>query len=308
MAAPAQTWLLLLYSLSAKQNAARVKLWRKLKKAGALPLKTSAYVLPDTPSHYEKFQWLATQVRSDGGEATLIKVTEIEGLKNEEIVRQFQALVAKEYDELLPHLSQLIDANKKERQDSFDAGLDKLKARFEEIQEVDFFDSPRAHDVRMMLRRVEGRRGGTKAAPVLSKTRYQGKTWVTRFRPGIDRAASGWLIRRFIDPKARFVFANTPAEAPGAVAFDMFEAEFTHQGEDCTFETLVKRFGLDDPRLSHIAEMVHDADLEDGKFHRNECLGLDRVLKGWAKMGLTDLQLLEKGGECFEGLYRNLEK
>jgi hypothetical protein len=119
---------------------------------------------------------------------------------------------------------------------------------------------------------------------------------------------SAWLIRKFIDPKARFVFSAHPAKYPDAIPYDMFEAEFSHHGDDCTFETLVRRFSISDKAVLKIAEMVHDADLEDGKFQTTACIGVDQVLKGWAKSGLSDEELLARGGECFDGLYQQLRK
>ncbi len=135
-----------------------------------------------------------------------------------------------------------------------------------------------------------------------------GRTWVTRPRPGIDRAGSAWLIRKFIDVKARFVFATLPARHSKALPFDMADAEFSHHGDDCTFETLVKRFRIADKAVVQMAEMVHDADLEDGKYQRSECVGINCVLTGWAKSSMTDAELLRKGIECFEGLYQELRK
>ena len=302
-------WLVLLYGLPTKMGTARVSLWRQLKKCGALSLKTSAYLLPDQPDQHEKLQWLAQRVRDAGGEATLIKVTEIEGLTGPEIVRQFNEARAVDYDALVPLLSDLIARNKKKAEETFDADLEKLTRQFEEVRHIDFFDSPRSQDVQMLLQRAAALRDGKGKTPArLSAKTFIGKTWITRPRPGIDRAGSAWLIRRFIDPKAKFIFGNTPAKHPEAIPYDMFEVEFSHHGEDCTFETLVKRFAITDKAVLKMAEMVHDADLEDGKFQTVECLGINRVLKGWAKSGLSDDDLLQRGGDCFEALYRDLLK
>jgi len=302
-------WLLLLYGLPAKKGAARVNLWRQLKKCGALPLKTSAYLLPDKPEHYERLQWLAQQVRDGGGEATIIHVTEIEGLGNEDIVRQFNQARALDYGALLPVLTELVARNRKRPGESFAADLEKLNAQFEEIRRIDYFDCPRAQDAQMLLKRADGLRNtGSKISASLAAKRFKGKTWLTRPRPEIDRAGSAWLIRKFIDPKASFIFDGDPARHPGAIPYDMFEAEFSHHGDDCTFETLVKRFHIADKAVLKIARMVHDADLEDGKFQAVECVGIDRVLKGWAKNGLSDEELLRRGGECFDALYQHLKK
>ena len=302
-------WILLLYGLPTKKGAARVNLWRQLKKCGALPLKTSAYLLPDKPEHHERLQWLAKQVRDGGGEATIIHVTEIEGLGSEDIVRQFNEARATDYAALLSALTELIARNRKRPDESFAADLEKLTRQFEEIRKIDFFDCPRAQDAQMLLKRAVGLRGGkSKNAPPLATKKFIDKTWLTRPRPEIDRVGSAWLIRKFIDPKAKFIFSTDPAKHPDAIPYDMFEVEFSHHGDACTFETLVKRFGIADKAVLKIAEMVHDADLEDGKFQTTGCVGIDQVLKGWAKGGLSDEELLRRGGECFDALHQQLRK
>ena len=300
-------WMLLLYGLPTKRSAERVSLWRKLKKFGALQLKTSAYVLPDRPLHQERFQWLAKQVRDVGGEATLIRVSEIEGLPDEEIARMFNDARAQDYRGLMKSLARLIERNRKRRQESFRADLDRALRRLNEIREIDYFDCPNAHDAQMLLKRAGGSlKPGTAVGPRLDRKKFLGKTWLTRPRPEIDRVGSAWLIRKFIDPKARFIFAAKPSAHPQAIPYDMFEVEFTHHGEDCTFETMVKRFGIPDKSVQTIAEMIHDADVEDEKFQRPECMGLDRMFKGWARLGLSDREILSKGFECFDALHAAL--
>jgi hypothetical protein len=302
-------WLLLMYGLPTKKGAARVNLWRQLKKCGALSLKTSAYLLPEQPAHHERLQWLAQQVRDGGGEATIIHVTEIEGLRHEDIVRQFNEARAIDYEALILELNQLLAQNRKRVADSFLTDLEKLSRQFAELRKIDFFDCPRAQDAQMLLKRAAGlRQGKSKKVAHLAAKNFVGKTWLTRPRPEIDRVGSAWLIRKFIDPKAKFVFHTDPRKYPSAIPYDMFEVEFSHHGDDCTFETLTKRFGITDKAVLKIAGMVHDADLEDGKFQTNGCLGLDQVLKGWAKSALSDDELLKRGGECFDALYQQLQK
>lgn len=302
-------WLLLLYGLPTKKGAARVNLWRQLKKAGALSLKTSAYLLPDEPAHHERLQWLAQQVRDGGGEATIIHVTEIEGLAGADIVRQFNEARATDYAALLEALNALIAQNKKHLSETFTAELEKLTRQFEDLRKIDFFQCPSAQDAQMLLKRAAGLRAGkARMAPMLVTKRFTGKTWLTRPRPEVDRVGSAWLIRNFIDPKARFVFGTDPAKQRDAIPYDMFEVEFSHHGEDCTFETLVKRFGITDKAVGKIAEIVHDIDLADGKFQTSEGVGLEQVLKGWAKSGLSDEELLRRGGDCFDALYQQLKK
>jgi hypothetical protein len=307
----AATWLLLLYALPTEQNTERVNLWRKLKKFGALPLRTSGYVLPDDPAQFERFQWLSKQIRDAGGEATLIRVAEIDGMSNAEVVRMFNDARAAEYKEVAGACQLALERYRKGAEEELAAEVEKLQRRFREVRAVDYFNSPGAYDAQLMLQRVEKaltrQLGGSSLGKVNPKE-FVGRIWMTRPRPGIDRAGSAWLIRKFIDPKAKFVFGMEPKKRPEAVPFDMAEVEFSHHGDDCTFETLVKRFGITDKAVLRMAEMVHDADLEDEKFQRTECIGINAVLTGWARTAISDGDLLAKGIECFEGLYQSLRK
>ena len=287
-----------------------MNLWRKLKRFGAVQLKASAYVLPDDPTQYERFQWLAKEIRDASGEATLIRVAAIEGITNEQIVEMFNEARKGDYMEVKEACQRAMQGRRKKGEE-LAVGCARQARRFHEIKEVDYFRSPAADDAEMMLRRLE-KLGNPTTAPG-SQTRlraadFQGRTWLTRSRPGIDRCGSAWLIRKFIDAKAKFAFGSEPSANPKALAFDMTDVEFSHHGDDCTFETLVKRFGITDKAALKMAEMVHDADLEDEKFQRDECLGINAVLGGWASTRMTDAELLAKGIECFEGLYQGLQK
>ena len=302
-------WLLLLYSLPAKKASGRVNLWRKLRKTGACPLKTSAYVLPDEPAHIERFQWLVQQVRDEGGEATLARVTNIEGLSDDDLTRLFNAARAQDYAALIPPLNELIAANRRKPGRGFADALEKLQRQFQEVRAIDYFACPAAQDVELLFQRA-GRltERRTKAPPTLAAKRYQRRVWLTRPRPQIDRVGAAWLIRKFIDPHAKFVFAPRPDAHPDAIPYDMMNVEFTHHGDACTFETLLRRFALTDSAARRIGEMIHDADLEDGKFQRPECRGLDLLFKGWARLGLSDAEILEKGFACFDALHASLRK
>jgi len=302
-------WLLLLYALPTRRSSERVNLWRKLKKFGALQIKSSAYVLPDDSAQHERFQWLSKQIRDGGGEATLIRLTEIEGMPSEKIVGAFNDLREKDYGILARDLAAFVRKYKRRRDDEFATGLEKLQARFRELQEIDYFKCPAAQNARMLLQQAEQPPGDPKGdARHFKTTDYSGRVWVTRPRPQIDRVGSAWLIRRFIDTDARFIFAEAPKTHPSAIPYDMYDVEFTHHGDDCTFETLTKRFRIEDRALKVLAEMIHDADLEDGKYQRVECVGLDRILKGLNKQGLSDDAVLAKGFECFDALYAVLHR
>ncbi|MGE5214454.1 MAG: chromate resistance protein ChrB domain-containing protein [Nitrospirota bacterium] len=301
------SWLLLLFSLPSNCNTERVAVWRRLKKAGAVQIKTSTYLLPDQPTQYEQFQWLAQQIRDYGGDSTLVRAQQIEGLTNEKVTAMFNDARAKDYVALRKSIQSFIARRKKFGAEEAVVELERLTRQFREIRAVDFFDSARGHETAMLLRRAEGRRS-TRRLAVLDPQQYEGKTWLTRPRPEIDRVGSAWLISRFIDRKPKFVFAPTADAVRGAIAFDMLDAEFSHHGNYCTFETLIRRFAITDKSIGKIGEMIHDADLDDAKYQRVEAVGIDRVLKGWAKEGLSDEEILRRGFQCFDALYAFLQK
>jgi hypothetical protein len=307
------SWLFLLFNLPAKQSSDRVKVWRRLKKFGAIQLKTSTYVLPDEPVHYERFQWLAKEIVDTGGEATLVRVKDIEGMPHAAIVALFNEARARDYDELFEPLTLLIKDSKARKQspETFSNQLQKLRQRFQEIRDIDYFQSSRGEDLQRLLQKAEALESPSKKPERKARLRiedYRGKTWITRPRPEIDRVGSAWLIRKFIDPSAKFVFANTPTEFPEAIPYDMFEVEFSHHGDYCTFETLIQRFGIRDRAVLRLAEVIHDADVEDDKFRRVEGFGIEQIFKGWAKQGLSDQEILAKGFECFDALYAQFKR
>lgn len=303
----ATSWLLLLFSLPTNRNTERVAVWRRLKKMGAVQIKTSTYLLPDETAQYEQFQWLAQQIRDYGGDSTLVRAQEIEGLNKEKVIAMFNDARAKDYGALRKALQDFITGRKKMDADEAVSELERLTRQFREVRAVDFFDSPRGHDVSMLLRRAEGPKR-SRQLETLDAKQYQGKTWLTRPRPEIDRVGSAWLIARFIDRKPKFVFASTADAIPGAIPFDMLDAEFSHHGNYCTFETLIRRFAIADKAVAKMGEMIHDADLDDARFQRVEAIGIDRVLKGWAKEGLPDEEILRRGFECFDALYAFLQR
>jgi len=303
------TWLLLLLRLPATHKAERVAIWRKVKKSGAIQIQTSTYILPDEPARYELFQWLTQEIRSAGGDATLVRAREIEGLPNEKLIELFNTARAKEYATLRESLRGALSHRRKTRSSpAVGDNLDRVRKQFREIRQTDFFNCPRAQDVEMLLRKMEGTQPGEASVSKVATRDYRGRTWVTRPRPEIDRVGSGWLIRKFVDPKAKFIFAKRIPANGRAVSFDMLDAEFSHHGEDCTFETLLKRFRIQDKAANKIGEMIHDADLDDEKFQRTECIGIDRVLKGWAREGISDQEILRRGLQCYDGLYAFLRR
>lgn len=291
-------WLLLTFTLPAKRASQRVEVWRKVQRYGAIPLGNSGYLLPNNPVTQERFEWLATVIRKYAGEASVVNVQSIDNLTRPQLVARFTEARNREYQELMRELQKLPSSAASGR-------LSRLKTRFREIAAVDFFNSPLQRRVEDMLARADRSKAVATETIKVNPREYAGRTWVTRPRPGIDRSASAWLIRRFIDKKARFTFAAEEDVPAQAVPFDMFHgAGFSHRGEDCTFENLQKAFHVRDKRAAVIGQMIHDADLLDGKFGRKEGFGIDEVLRGWAKRGMADSELLERGMELVEALYQ----
>jgi hypothetical protein len=294
-------WLLLVFSLPRKGASLRVTVWRKLKRYGALPLGNSSYFLPNTAENRERFEWLATAVRTEGGEASVLEVQSIDNCSFEQMKQRFSDARAGDYRELLKELRNPASANQSAR-------ITRLRQRFQDIVSIDFFASPLREQVEHALNAMQTSKTKS-AAPEIGKVspaEYRNRVWVTRPRPGVDRVTSAWLIRKFIDPKAKFAFAPEDKKPAKAVPFDMYEGGFGHRGEDCTFETLLKVFHIRDKKVLVMAEVVHDADLFDEKFGRKEGFGIDEVMKGWGREGLSDRELLKRGMQLAEGLYKSL--
>jgi len=298
-------WLLLTFTLPTKRASQRVEVWRKLQRYGTVPLGNSGYLLPSNPANEERFQWLATSIRKYGGEASIVHVRSIDNISTPQLIARFAEARAREYQELIRELQKFSSLPVQKR---VVGRLSRLRSRFQEIVEVDFFDSPLQKRVGDLLAQADEARVTTRlpeTAPI-KRQDYKSRVWVTRPRPGVDRSASAWLIRRFIDPKARFVFAPEERVPPAAVPFDMFQGGFGHRGDNCTFETLQNDFRIRDRKVKLISEVIHDADLADDKFGRKEGYGIDEVLKGWARQGIPDQELLDRGMQLIEGLYHSL--
>jgi hypothetical protein len=296
-------WLLLTFTLPAKSASQRVEVWRKLQRYGAVPLGNSGYLLPNNPANQERFEWLATAVRKYAGEASVVQVQSIDNLSAPKLIARFAEARARDYQELIRELRKFASLRLQKRASG---RLNRLRTRFREIVEIDFFNSPLQKRVKELLARAETPPSHSEESAKVQIRQYQGRVWVTRPRPGIDRSASAWLIRRFIDKKARFTFAPEDRVPRAAVPFDMFQCGFGHRGEDCTFETLQKSFRIRDRKVGVIAEIIHDADLLDEKFGRKEGFGIDAALDGWAKEGVPDSELLKRGVQLVEAFYHSV--
>jgi hypothetical protein len=303
------SWLLFMFQLSARKASQRVSVWRKLQKYGALNWKNCAYILPLDSSNLEKFHWLEAEVQKYQGDASVIEVPRIYGYSHKQVMTLFNNARACQYESLIRDVRLALRAAASRSRAQQLLTFSRLNHRLTELNAIDFFGCGKRKEAEDLMKELEGRAQG-KGTPIKGYRKkaeeYRGRVWQTRPHPEIDRVGAAWLIQHFIDPKAKFVFSSEPEEYPGAVRFDMFGGDFTHVGDDCTFETLLKHFSLRHKRLRQIAQLVHDADLEDNKFGRPEGKAIELITKGWGKMEWSDEDILRRGFELFDGLYLTL--
>lgn len=312
-------WLLLVHQLPASPSNLRVRTWRRLQQIGAVPLKQAVYVLPDTADAREDFEWLKAEIAAAGGEATILSATNIDTAADEEVIETFKTARQDDYSSLARDLEiALKKAEGKRRARGQRAPAVRrlaeiFRQRLASIESIDFFASAGRDRAITLIERLSSA-GGAVAAPARTadttgRERYRNKLWVTRPRPGVDRMASAWLIRRFIDADARFAFAVDRANVPAdALPFDMYGVEFTHRGDGCTFETLCDVFDLGDAAVARVGELVHDLDLKDGKFGAAEAATIGAMIDGLQLTHADDHALLEQGIAMFESLYRSFER
>jgi hypothetical protein len=300
------SWLFFMFQLSAKRASKRVTVWRKLQKYGALNWDNCAYVLPLDSSNLEKFHWLAAEVRKYQGEASVVEVPRIHGCNQNQVVARFNNARASQYATLIRDARLALRAAAKRSKAQQLLDFSRLNRRLADLKAIDFFGCGKSKEAEDLLKELEARARGSGTGDRGSYKKigeYRGRMWQTRPRPEVDRVGSAWLIQHFIDPQAKFVFSADAEAHPDAVRFDMFGGEFTHVGDECTFETLLKHVKLGDKRLEQIAQMIHDGDLEDNKFGRAEGKAIELITKGWGKMDWTDEEILRKGFELFDALY-----
>ena len=281
-------------------------------------MKNSVYVLPRSEQAFEDFQWVRREIVAGAGDASVCEARFVEGLSDAAVEALFAAARDADYAALAQEGRRLQVAVGRRKRLGGDKGqaaaaLLRLRKRLGEVAAIDFFGASGRETVEGLLAAVEaGLRPAAdpKTTPPVSVGDVRGRTWVTRTGVHIDRMASAWLVRRFIDPEAHFKFVHGQEYAPetGELRFDMFEADFTHEGELCTFEVLLRRFGLQDPALRQIGEIVHDIDLKDAKFARPEAVGIDRLIVGIAMCHKSDEARIEEGGGVFQSLYEYFKR
>jgi hypothetical protein len=311
---PAGGWLLLIHQIPPKPNYFRAKVGRRLQRVGAVAIKNSVYALPLNDQTQEDLQWIAREITQEGGEATLCKASFIEGLRDEQVEGFFQtardaeyAQVGEEARELISELPKKLAPNDERRTD-WEAALARFKKRLSDIAAIDFFGAPARlateSAVAALEKRLERVVSKDSDHPAPKASEYRGRTWITRKNIHVDRIASAWLIRRFIDAKATFKFVPNQGYRPkdDEVGFDMFDAEFTHEGDKCSFEVFVERFSIREPGIKTIGEIVHDIDIKDGKFKRAEVPGIADVIASLGLAHRSDEARMEAGMVLFDNL------
>jgi hypothetical protein len=307
-------WLLLIHQIPPKPDYFRVKVRRRLQRMGAVALKNSVYVLPAREETMEDFRWLLREILAEGGEATVCEVSFVEGISPADLEEMFATERDAEYAEIVVAAQRLANysdapAEEADRPTEIEVELGRLRRRLEEIQAIDYFGAPGSRAAERAIATVEARRDRQPSGTRLKGgEEMRGRIWVTRRNVYVDRIASAWLIRRFIDPKAQFKFTGSKTYRPrtGEVRFDMFEAEYTHEGDRCTFETLLDRAGLRDRALRAIGEIVHDIDCKDAKFAREEAPGIAAMVRGLVRAHPEDATRLQRGAAALDDLYASL--
>jgi len=307
-------WLLLAHQLPARSSNARVKTWRRLQQVGAVPARNSVYVLPNTEQCREDFEWLRSEIVALGGEATVFAADTLDGAADEDLVRAFRQARDGDYDAIAREARALASPRGGKRgrrtgDPTAARAIGQLRERMTIVGRIDFFGAPRGAAAAAALEAVERRQRGRDTARKETSVRaaaakaFTNRRWVTRPRPGVDRMASAWLIRRHIDPAATFGFVERPSESD--VPFDMYSGDFSHRGTSCTFEVLAQQFRITNPAVHRIAEVVHDLDMKDNRYGAPEAAAVGRMIDGLRQLHADDAALLEQGMAMFEALARS---
>jgi hypothetical protein len=317
---PEPRWLLLIHQIPPRPAYVRVRIGRRLQGLGAVALKNTVYALPRSDAAREDLAWVLREIADAGGEAVLVAASLVEGLSDEQVEDLFRAARAADYARIDARARKLEAALRGKGgaprvTPRAAAELRRLEAQLAGVAAMDFFAAPgrevaegRVEAIAARVRAPSPSEAEASAPPPARPDlrALSGSTWVTRRGIEVDRIASAWLVRRFLDREARFSFVPPRGHRarPGEIRFDMFDAEFTHDGDRCTIEVLLDESGVKDRALRAIAEVVHDIDLKDAKFGRPEAAGVARLLAGITASHADDEGRLERGCELFDELYR----
>jgi len=306
------TWLLLVLSLPTENATARMRAWRALKASGAAVLRDGVYLLPEREGCRSTLEAVAADVQANGGTAHLLRS---EGMNGATFTALFDR--ADDYAALIADIAKSRDGLGADNALEAMKQARKLRKSFIALADIDFFPGEAQRQADAALRELEAAANRAlapdephaveRAIPRLRLSDYRGRTWATRRRPWVDRLASAWLIRRFIDRDARILWLESPADCPPeALGFDFDGAAFSHVDARVTFEALLGSFGLDAPALGRIGALVHYLDV--GGVQPPEASGVERVLAGLRASITDDDSLLQAAGGIFDGLLAAFEK
>ena len=306
-------WLLLVHQLPTEPSRVRVKTWRRLQGVGAVAVKNSVYALPNISETREDFEWIRAEIVAQGGEAMVFAARAADEVSSAEIRDALERARQSDWRDLYEKAGEVLASHpatrplEEEALGNLKRQLRTLRARAARIDKIDHFQVSGRRDalaaVEQIERLIDPQSDLLAATPRRSIEEYRGRVWQTRPRPGVDRMASAWLIRRFIDPQARFRFGEKIPRQGEVVPFDMFGVELGHRDDRVTFETLLHEFGLSDPALSRIARIVHELDLRAEAFSDVEGTTVDRLVEGLRASFDDDGLLLDHGMALFEALY-----
>ena len=313
MAEARRKWLILVHQLPPHPSNLRVRIWRRLQQVGAVVLRNSLYVLPASEETREDFNWVREEIAASGGQVSVLEASAVDGYTENELVQQFRKLRTADYEGLAAEIrGTLANGGTRTRRRTpadRERTLRALRERFKAIQSRDYFGAAGRALVEQAFRDLERAESTPAAGARTTKLRaadYWGRTWVTRVRPGIDRIACAWLIRRFIAPDARFAFITPDRSVQSLeVPFDLADVEFGHHASHCTFETLMLRFGINDAGVVSLSRVVHDLDLKETRYGMPECAAVGRMIDGLRATYANDAELLEHGIVFMESLYRS---
>jgi hypothetical protein len=309
-------WLLLVHQLPAKPAYLRVKIWRRLQGLGVVSLKNSVFVLPATEQARVELQRLLSEIEHQGGEGLICRAEFIAGIRDNQVRAIFNAARDAAYDAIAKDVRAFSQALKQsgKRKPDFDSALIKFRQRFADVARIDYFGAPQRARIEGLLAALEhspiAKTASSPKPAVIDPKRLTGKTWVTRKDIHVDRIACAWLIKRFVDPRGtlKFVSGNDYEPLPGEFRYDMRDGEFTHEGDDCSFETILKRAGISSSALRAIGEIIHDIDLKDGKFARPETAGIAHVVAGICRTHADDEVRVARGKELFDDTYEQFRR
>ncbi|MBI4805554.1 MAG: chromate resistance protein [Desulfovibrio sp.] len=306
-------WLFFSFSLPAKNQSGRMRVWRRLTGLGAVIIKNAFYVLPVRADLHEQLLWLVKEVEGLGGEALFLETAPPANMCGEDIALKLTQARDADWQTMEQELLPLLDQARQPASDRahLEAAHRRLGKRAGSLRDIDYFPSGRGARVEGLVAELalllsgEAAPNVTPTLPALSPENFKGAVWVTRERPYIDRLASFWLVRRYLDPDAAIAFVpaeDKPAKKVGTVRFDMADAEFTHVGSLTTFEVLCESFRLTWRIPSRFREVIRAIDLNELETGPAEAPGVKQVLDGFVHSIPGDALLVEQTLALFDAL------